>query len=159
MTMAADREAATSQDDRLDLRTWLRLLTCTTLVERTVRARLRDKFDTTLPRFEVLAQLDRAPDGLAMGELSARLMVTNGNVTGLVDRLVTDGLVERHAAADDRRRAVVRLSPAGRRAFDRMAPAHAAWIADMFAGLDREASASLYGLLADLKQSASRGMA
>ena len=87
----ADRESAAASADKLELRVWLRLLTCTNLIERHVRAKLRESFATTLPRFDLLAQLDRAPDGLAMGELSSRLMVTNGNVTALADALVRDG--------------------------------------------------------------------
>ena len=76
------------------LRVWLQLLTCTTLIERHVRERLRERFDITLPRFDMMAQLDREPRGLKMSELSRRLMVTGGNVTGLTDQLVAEGLVK-----------------------------------------------------------------
>src|ERR1051325_3801102 len=84
----ADRESAVVTDDRVELKVWLRLLTCANLIENRVRGRLRETFATTLPRFDLLAQLDRAPTGLTMGELSSRLMVTNGNVTALADTLV-----------------------------------------------------------------------
>src|SRR3546814_9820640 len=90
-----DRETAASRDDKLELRLWLRLLTCSSLIERDVRNALRERFDTTLPRFDLLAQLDRAPDGLTMSELSARMMVSNGNITGLTDRLVDEGPIGR----------------------------------------------------------------
>lgn len=151
--LRADFETSVSTEDGLDLRVWLRLLTCSTLIERQVRRRLRDEFDITLPRFDLLAQLDRAPDGLTMGALSRRLMVSNGNVTGLIDRLVEEGLVDRRPAPDDRRAHLVRLTRKGKRAFDRMTPAHAAWIHEMFAGLDRVTLTALFDSLAKLKVS------
>ena len=85
------------------LRLWLRLLTCTLLIERSVKTRLRESFAMTLPRFDLMAQLERAPGGLKMSELSRRLMVTGGNVTGLTDQLVGEGLVERRRVPGDRR--------------------------------------------------------
>ncbi len=152
-TARADFETSLSGDDGLDLRVWLRLLTCSTLIERQVRQRLREQFDITLPRFDLLAQLDRAPDGLTMGVLSRRLMVSNGNVTGLIDRLVAEDLVERQPAPGDRRAQLVRLTQDGKRAFDRMTPAHAAWIRELFASLDRKAQITLFESLAELKTS------
>lgn len=148
-----DYETALTTDDGLELRVWLRLLTCANLIERRVRQNLRVAFDTTLPRFDLLAQLDRAPDGLTMGDLSRRLMVSNGNVTGLIDRLVSEGLVARHPAPGDRRAQLVRLTAAGKRAFDAMTPAHAGWIDDMLSGLDRADMTALFDLLARLKTS------
>lgn len=152
-TQRGDFETSLSGDDGLDLRVWLRLLTCSTLIERRVRQRLREQFDITLPRFDLLAQLDRAPDGLTMGALSRRLMVSNGNVTGLIDRLVAEDLVERQPAPGDRRAQLVRLTQDGKRAFDRMTPAHAAWIRELFASLDRKAQITLFESLAELKTS------
>lgn len=152
-----DFESGLTQDDRLDLRTWLRLLTCANMIEGEVRARLRDEFDITLARFDLLAQLDRAGDGLTMGALSQRLMVTNGNVTALIDRLVNEGLVTRRADPDDRRAQIVELTRQGRRAFERMSAAHAEWITGLFAGLDRPELESLYTSLAKLKASATAG--
>jgi DNA-binding MarR family transcriptional regulator len=149
----ADRESALGRDDKLELRLWLRLLTCTSLIERQVRARLRASFRTTLPRFDLLAQLDRAPDGLSMGELSSRLMVSNGNVTGLADALAREGLVAREADPADRRSARLRLTPAGKHAFDAMTPTHERWIDELMAGLDRTEMAQLLALLGRLKQS------
>jgi DNA-binding MarR family transcriptional regulator len=148
-----DRESALARDDKLELRVWLRLLTCTKLIEGRVRAGLRTAFDITLPRFDVLAQLDRARDGLTMSELSDHLMVSNGNITGLVDRLVSEGLIDRGPAPDDRRRSRVKLTPAGKRAFDAMTPTHEGWIDDLFAGLSRAEMAELLTLLAKLKRS------
>jgi DNA-binding MarR family transcriptional regulator len=152
-TQRGDFETALSGDAGLDLRVWLRLLTCSTLIERQVRQRLREEFDFTLPRFDLLSQLDRAPEALTMGTLSRRLMVSNGNVTGLIDRLVAEGLVARQPAPGDRRAQLVRLTRAGKRAFDRMTPAHAAWIDEMFRGLDRTEKTALYELLGRLKLS------
>lgn len=148
-----DRETALTKDDRLDLRVWFRLLTCATLIERSVRQGLREEFGITLPKFDLLSQLDRAAEGLTMGELSRRLMVTNGNVTGLIDRLVTEGLVARQPAPHDRRAQLVRLTPAGKQAFDAMIPKHQDFIADRFDGLSRAELADLHRLLGKLKTS------
>jgi DNA-binding MarR family transcriptional regulator len=148
-----DYETGLGEKTKLDLRVWLRLLTCTNLIEHEVRRRMREEFDFTLPRFDILAQLDRAPAGLTMGELSRRLMVSNGNVTGLVDRLVGEGLVERQPAPGDRRAQMVRLTADGRAAFDKLAPEHGAWIDGLFAGLDRAQLDTLFGLLGALKRS------
>ena len=149
--------ADTMDTDRSALRLWLRLLACSTLVEREVRARLRARFDTTLPRFDVLAQLDAAAragePGLTMSGLSRRLMVTNGNLTGLVERLVQEGLVHRAPATHDRRVQLVRLTPAGRRAFDAMTPEHRQWIDELFAGLTADERATLHDLLGRLRGS------
>jgi DNA-binding MarR family transcriptional regulator len=154
---ATDRESALASDDKLELRLWLRLLTCSNLIEGEVRARLREAFATTLPRFDLLAQLDRAADGLTMGELSSRLMVSNGNVTGLTDALVREGLVSRLPDPGDRRSLRIRLTPEGKRAFDAMTPTHEQWIDQMMGGLSRAEMAHLLELLGKLKQSARRG--
>ena len=150
---SADYETSAQADDRMELRVWLRLLTCTNLMERRVRSRLRREFDTTLPRFDVLAQLDRAPEGLTMGALSSRLMVSPGNLTGLTERLENEGLVTRAAAANDRRAQLVRITPKGRQAFDAMTPAHAAWVTEMMAALGGADKAALLALLGKLKLS------
>ncbi len=136
-----------------ELRLWLRLLTCTSLIEGEVRARLRERFEVTLPRFDLMAALDKAPDGLTMGELSRRLMVSNGNVTGVTDRLVAEGLVTREPSPTDRRTAVVRMTAEGRRAFAEMARIHEGWIADFFAGLTAPEIARLMDLLGKTKRS------
>ena len=152
-----DYETAASADDHLDVRVWLRLLTCTNMIEGEVRRNLRTAFDFTLPRFDLLAQLDRAEAGLTMGELSRRLMVSNGNVTGLIDRLVGEGLVARKPAPDDRRAQLVTLTPAGKKVFDAMWPDHQRWINAMLAELDRDELQALFALLGKLKQSLSAG--
>jgi DNA-binding MarR family transcriptional regulator len=149
----ADRESAIADDDKLQLKLWLRLLTCTNLIEAQVRNRLRARFDTTLPRFDLLAQLDRAPEGLTMGALSSRLMVSGGNVTGLVEALRQEGLVQRQPHPDDRRTQIIRLTPKGRAFFDGMTPVHEGWIDAMLRGLDRGEMAALFRLLGRLKQS------
>ncbi len=150
----ADREAAAGEGDGLTLRVWLRVLTCMQLIETAVRARLRAEYDTTLPRFDVLAQLDAARRGLSMGELSARLMVTSGSVTGLVDAMEGDGLVTRQVHPADRRSTLIEMTQAGRALFARMAPAHAGWIEELMAGLTPGEAATLYHLLGRLKRSA-----
>jgi DNA-binding MarR family transcriptional regulator len=136
-----------------ELRLWLRLLTCTSLIECEIRTRLRERFEVTLPRFDLMAALAKAPEGLTMGELSRRLMVSNGNVTGVADRLVAEGLITREPSPNDRRTTIVRLTPDGRLAFDEMAHAHEGWIADFFSGLDPDEIATLMDLLGKAKRS------
>jgi len=140
-------------DHKQELRLWLRLLTCTTLVETEVRRRLREQFDTTLPRFDLLAQLERAPKGMTLGEVSRRMMVSNGNITGLVERLVESGHLERWPLPTDRRVQVIALTAAGRADFARMAEAHEGWIAEMFEGLSPKDVSMLLKLLERLKAS------
>ncbi len=134
------------------LRLWLRLLTCTQLIERQVRTSLRERFDTTLPRFDLMAQLDRHPDGLKMNELSRRMMVTGGNVTGITDQLVTEGLVERVDVAGDRRAFNVRLTERGRQVFRDMAIEHERWIVEAFSALNERDILTLHRLLGRVKQ-------
>ena len=142
-----------------ELRLWLRLLTCSTLIGTEIRRRLRKEFDTTLPRFDLMAQLERAHDGMSLNELSRRMMVTNGNVTGLVERLLAEGLVDRRPAPNDRRAQTVRLTAKGRRDFGRMAVAHGDWLAGIFAGLDTAQIDQMMQLLARTKLSARAAIA
>lgn len=139
-------------DDHTALRVWLRLLTCTKLIETQVRARLRSEFETTLPRFDLMAQLYRHPGGLRMGELSHLMMVTGGNITGITDQLEKDGFVERVTPPDDRRAYRVQLTEAGRAAFEEMARVHEGWIIGLMSGLSKEQQGALYDLLSALKQ-------
>ena len=135
-----------------ELRLWLRLLTCTHLIESRVRGALREKFEMTLPRFDLMAQLERAPDGLKMNELSRRMMVTGGNVTGITDQLVAEGLVVREDNPKDRRAYIVKLTKEGRRVFREWADEHEDWIIRLFEGLGEKEKEQLYALLAQLKQ-------
>jgi DNA-binding MarR family transcriptional regulator len=149
-----DMEARAHSEHPEALRLWLRLLTCTQIVEKEVRSRLRERFDTTLPRFDLMAQLERAPDGLKMNELSRRMMVTGGNVTGITDQLVTEGLVERIDVQGDRRAYRVRLTAKGRKQFNDMARQHESWIVEAFAGLSERETTTLYRLLGKVKDHA-----
>ncbi len=135
-----------------NLRLWLRLLTCTMLIETDVRMRLERHFSVTLPQFDLMAQLDRVPEGLTMTALSERLMVSNGNVTGIVARLVADDLVERQTGTD-RRSFVVRLSRKGGLLFRDMAEKHEGWINELFAALPEADVAAAMQLLAKAKRS------
>jgi DNA-binding MarR family transcriptional regulator len=149
-----DIEARAHSEHPEALRLWLRLLTCTQLVEKRVRTSLRERFETTLPRFDLMAQLERAPEGLKMNELSRRMMVTGGNVTGITDQLVTEGLVERIEVEGDRRAYCVRLTPKGRRQFNEMAREHEGWIVQAFAALNDKEIATLHRLLGRVKEHA-----
>ena len=148
----ADPEAHLAQDDHEALRLWLRLFTTTTMVERVVDSTLKREFGSSLPRFDLLSQLHRAPDGLRMGELSARILVTNGNVTWLVTALEREGFVKRRAAADDKRATVVRLTAAGKRHFETMARAHEELIVSLFHDLSATERRALHAALGTLKQ-------
>jgi DNA-binding MarR family transcriptional regulator len=134
------------------LRLWLRLFSCSTMIAQHVGSALKREFGSSLPRFDLLAQLDRSPDGLRMGELSERTLTTGGNVTWLVRALEAEGLVRRRVADSDRRAAVVRLTPAGRRHFAMMARAHERWIIAMFSSLTATERRSLYALLGMVKR-------
>ena len=154
-TKAAERPV----DHKAELKLWLRLLTCCNLIEAEVRRRLQARFAVTLPRFDLLAQLDKVPDGLTLGETSRRMMVSNANVTTLVERLVADGLISRRADPGDRRTTYVSLTPEGRRAFAAMARAHEQWIAELFHDLDGGDIATLMRLLGKTKLSVGRATA
>ena len=119
-----------------------------------MRSRLRGRFGTTLPRFDLMAQLERAPQGLRMSELSSRMMVTSGNVTGITDQLVAEGLVDRLAVAGDRRACRVRLTAKGRRVFREMAGEHERWIVEAFGALNEKELASVHRLIGKVKERA-----
>jgi DNA-binding MarR family transcriptional regulator len=155
---AETKIADAPHDHRAELRLWLRLLTCTTLIETEVRRRLREEHDFTLPRFDLLAQLDKAQDGLVLGEVSRRLMVSAGNVTALVERLLETGHITRAPSPTDRRVQIIRMTPEGRTHFRAMAEDHAAWIGSLFGGLDDDEVDTLMALLGRLKASVRGGM-
>lgn len=146
------------EEHKNELRLWLRLFSCKTLIENEIRRRLRDRFDITLPRFDLMAQLDKAPAGMKLGELSQRLMVSNGNITGLVERLLAQGLLDRQPDPNDRRAQVVRLTAEGRRSFRAMAAAHEAWIAEFFGDLTAAERDTLMRLLSRAKTAARRAI-
>lgn len=149
-----DYETRASSDDHQALRLWLRFFACANLIEQHVRRNLRSEFATTLPRFDLMAQLERHPSGLTMGEISRRLMVTGGNVTGITDELEGAGLVVREPSRHDRRVLTVKLTSAGRRTFAEMARAHERWIVDLFAGLSRREKSGMLESLLKLKRHA-----
>lgn len=149
-----DMEARAHSEHPEALRLWLRLLTCTQLIEKQVRGGLRERYDTTLPRFDLMAQLERAPEGLKMNELSRRMMVTGGNVTGITDQLAAEGLVDRVDVEGDRRAYRVRLTAKGRKLFHEMAHQHERWIVDAFAALTDKEIATLHKLLGKVKDHA-----
>jgi DNA-binding MarR family transcriptional regulator len=152
MQANADHEFRAHADQHASLRLWLRLLSCTTRVEDKIRQKLRESFDITLPRFDLMAQLERHPDGLSMGELSRRMMVTGGNITTIVDQLEKEKLVLRVVGVNDRRSFTVKLTQAGKDAFTDMAIAHEAWVADLFEGLSVSQQTELYTLLGAMKR-------
>jgi DNA-binding MarR family transcriptional regulator len=157
LTIPLDAETKVAErphDHKDELRLWLRLFTCKEMIETEVRRRLRDSYDVTLPRFDLMAQLERAPKGMTLGELSQRMMVSNGNVTGLVDRLVEQGLINRRPSPKDGRAQIVSLTAQGRRFFRTMARTNGDWIGEIFAGLSSDDIDALMRLLAKTKTSA-----
>lgn len=155
--MTGQRAIAEKHDgalgDHADVRLWLRLLSCTMTIEKSVQRLLADRFGTTLPRFDVMAALERAEDGLTMGALSQALLVSNGNVTQIVRKLSHEGLVQAAPDPSDRRVSRVRLTRAGRAHFAEMAIAHHDHIDALFAALGDTDQARLYAALGALKTS------
>src|ERR1041385_3106500 len=137
-SVVLDLETRAQKGDHQALRLWLRLLSCTVQIENKVRLRLRREFNMTLPRFDLMAQLERSPGGLRMNELSRQLMVSGGNVTGITDQLEREGLVVRAHCPGDRRAFTVKLTGAGLKRFREMAARHEQWIVELLGGLTRE---------------------
>lgn len=136
---------ATAGKERLRL--WIRLLRASRIIEAELRERLKQQFDTTLPRFDVMAALYRTSEGMLMSDLSRFLLVSNGNVTGIVDRLVSEGLVERARRNGDRRTSIVRLTHAGRESFRTMAAAHEGWVDELLGGVSSTDTRRLTSML------------
>jgi DNA-binding MarR family transcriptional regulator len=151
-----DAESMLAGDEsayKSELRLWLRLLSATNLISSEIRRNLRQSFNITLPQFDLLAQLEREPNGLRLGELSQRMMVTNGNVTGLVDKLVEHGFVVREASPNDRRAMNVRMTKAGAALFAVMAKANAEWMTKLFSDVPFEVHQALMRELDIVKRS------
>ena len=146
-----DFETRLASTDHAALRLWLRLLTCTQLIEKRVRNHLRTDFNTTLPRFDLMAQIAKEPGGMKMSELSERMMVTGGNITMIVDQLVSEKLVERFAVQGDKRATKIAMTAQGHRQFALMAHDHEDWIIESFEGLSAKEIAQLHALLAKVK--------
>ena len=151
MSAAVGLDTRLSDDTHESLRLWLRLLTCTHLIENNVRKALAAQFKTTLPRFDLMAQLERAPQGLQMGELSRRMLVTGGNITGIADQLERAGLIVRTEDPGDRRVYLIKLTKEGRRQFAQMAIDHESWIVQLFAGIPKREQRTLNESLSRLR--------
>ena len=151
--------AGDGPDYRAQVRVWLRLLACTTLISGELRRRFRDGFDITIPRFEILAQLDRQPGGLTLGDLSKRLMVSPANLTPIIERLTRDGFITRAASSLDRRIQIVCLTVEGQRKFRRMAKKHGGWLTELFSDLPREDLEQLNVALSRMKSAVSARIA
>jgi DNA-binding MarR family transcriptional regulator len=147
-----DLASRLTHEHHQSLKLWLRMLSCTVRIENEIRSRLRATFGITLPRFDLMAQLERHPDGLRMGELSKRMMVTGGNVTGITDQLAQEKLVVRVPAPKDRRAYAVKLTDEGRRAFADMAAVHERWIEELLQDVAGDDKAALIDLLSQMKR-------
>ncbi len=149
--VSSDLETRLIEQDHHSIKLWLRLLTCSSMIERHLRTALREEFDTTLPRFDFMAQLDRVPEGLSMGELSKRMMVSGGNVSGIAGQLVKEGLISRQPVPQNRRTFIVKLSPEGRRIFRKMAVRHEQWVIALLGELSMDDVTQIMGLLGKVK--------
>lgn len=143
---------------KLSLRLWLRMLSCVMVVEKHLRRQMVEQFDSTLPRFDVLSALDRRRSGISMSELSQSLMVSGGNVTGVIDRLITDGLVRREVDPKDRRSITVKMTPAGRRSFRKMAEIHEDWFDTLFATMSEQEVASVLEDMGHVRRAIDHGL-
>ncbi len=150
---AAQRRVHATPERHRELRLWLRMLTSTSMLEKQIRERLRTEFNTTLPRFDVMAAVYRCKEGLRMGELSRWLMVSNGNVTGIINRLADEGLIRREQRPDDKRSTYVALTGKGEREFEAMSASHEGWMRSFFAGLSEAEMLTLQDLLGRVKES------
>jgi DNA-binding MarR family transcriptional regulator len=144
-----------SERSKESLRTWLRLLSCENSIEQKIRSRFREKFDVTLPQFDVLSELEHASEKLTMSQLSKELMVSNGNITGVVDRLEKNKLVVRIRPEHDRRVQYIELTAEGKDAFRRMARKHEQWLEEWLAGVSIEEMDQLQKLLLKARDSVS----
>lgn len=151
MSSVTDHETRLVESDHHSLKLWLRLLTCSSLIEKKLRDELRLSFDMTLPRFDFLSQLERAPDGLTMGELSKRMMVSGGNISGIAAQLVDEGLIDRCQVPNNRRAFIVTLTQKGRNEFETIAKAHERWVIEMLGQLDQDDVKQLMSLLLKVK--------
>ena len=148
--MNKTRELPTQDLSKMRLRAWLRILKTSNFIEKTVRERLREEHNTTLPRFDVMSALFRNERGLKMSELSGVLKVSNGNVTGIIDRLVADGHVIRVAVEGDRRANLVRLTRKGRAQFEEYAKEHEVWVNDLLSDISAEDAELLIDVLGSI---------
>lgn len=149
----------TAEHSKESLRTWLRMLSCETVIEQQLRTLLRDNFSVTLPQFDVLSELERAAEPMTMSQLSKELMVSNGNITGVIDRLEKAGFARRARAEHDRRIQYIELTAKGRREFNKMAIQHERWLAGLLSNLSLTEMGKLQELLLKARESVSEGQA
>ncbi len=147
-------QAPTAGHSKESLRTWLRMLSCETVIEQQLRTLLRQNFAVTLPQFDVLSELERAGEPMTMSQLSKELMVSNGNVTGVIDRLEKTGFARRVRSEHDRRVQFIELTTKGRKEFDKMATQHERWLGDLLSDLSLTEMGKLQELLLKTRQSA-----
>tara|TARA_R110002012_G_scaffold198242_3_gene367032 strand:- start:300 stop:776 length:477 start_codon:yes stop_codon:yes gene_type:complete len=152
MQSSSSRLAAAAETRKTRLRLWLNLLRTTRSVENALREEMRISYDQTLPRFEILATLERSENGLRMSALSEQLLVSNGNVTGIVERLVQDGLVERLPVPEDKRATLVRLTHKGEAVFAEMADVHERWVNELLGSISSENALPLIDVLTNVRK-------
>lgn len=151
----SDLETRLHDDDHHSIKLWLRLLTCSSLIEKYLRDKLRDEFGTTLPRFDFMAQLQRNPQGLMMGELSELMMVSGGNISGIATQLVKEKLITRTPLPSDGRAFLVKLTPAGAKAFEKMAVKHEQWVVELLGKIQQKEIIQMTEDLGHLKEAVS----
>ncbi|TNE41355.1 MAG: MarR family transcriptional regulator [Sphingomonadales bacterium] len=158
MKQSAADETIMGKTGAMDLRLWVRLLGCAKVIEKGLRRKFQEQFDTTLPRFDVMASLDRFPEGQNMGALSRALLVSNGNVTAIVRQLQEQGMVVSRPDPEDRRSAIVSLTTRGKVYFAELAAAHRQWVREALEGFPPDRQVQLHALLTELKAVISKDM-
>ncbi len=148
-----DSSKLTKSRSKQALRLWLRLFSCQSMIEDIIRIRLRDDHGITLPQFDVLAELDNADKQLTMSELSQHLVVSNGNITGVIDRLEREKFLKRVRSSEDRRVQYIQLTDSGKKRFNKIAAEHETWVADLFSALDRDEVDQMINTLKKTKES------
>lgn len=148
-----DSSKLTKSRSKQSLRLWLRLFSCQSMIEDAIRVRLRDDHGITLPQFDVLAELDNADQELTMSELSQHLVVSNGNITGVIDRLEREKFLKRVRSSEDRRVQHLRLTKSGKERFQSIAAEHEIWVAELFSALDRDEIDQMINTLKKTKES------
>lgn len=118
---------------KIETRIWLSVLSIESNIFSKLNGALSAQFGISVAKFEFLAQIERYPDGISLSQISANLKVTSGNVSGLVRRLLADGLITKTMSLEDRRSFIAKFTPEGKELFDKANILHAETLAHCFA--------------------------
>lgn len=126
-----------TERQRESLKLWIELLRYSSKLEQIIDDKLRQNYGQNISRFDVLSQLVREHDtGLTVGELAGRLIASKGNITGLLDRMRKDDLINKQTKSDDKRSYMVQITEKGLNLFNEMAENNALWVEQALKSLD-----------------------